>query len=180
MTRRPPQPDTTNDSISLVPLVMAAGAGDREAFGRLVERLHEPLASLAWMLTHHRADADDLLQETWVRAWSRLGGIEDPQAALGWLYRVMCTTATNLRQREARRRVRERSSRPVGDETRGEADPDLVSALDQLDATDRAMLLLTITHGHSYQLIGEMFEMTADAARQRMRRAREKLREALG
>lgn len=158
-------------------LFRAAREGHRDAFGELIELLHEPMAGLAWMLTHHHADADDLLQETWVRVFTRLDQIQDPMALQGWLYRVMCNTASNLRQAERRRHQRERTIRLSHDApTDRPEDSVLTAALDQLVPADRAILLLSVTHGHSYETIADLFGISEAAARQRITRARAAIR----
>lgn len=164
----------------LARLLRAAREGNRDAFGELIELLHEPMAGLAWMLTHHHADADDLLQETWVRVFTRLEQIKDPVALQGWLYRVMCTTASNLRHAEGRRHQRERTIRLFHDAQTGQyQDSELTAALEKLVPADRAILLLSVTHGHSYETIADLFGISEAAARQRVVRARASIRALL-
>ena len=57
-------------------LVAASQRGDQAAFGELVRRYQRAVHRLAWSLTRNASDADDLAQETFVRAWGAIGRFE--------------------------------------------------------------------------------------------------------
>lgn len=73
-------------------LVERAKAGDRDAFGELAEEHRQALLRLCYRMTGSHEEAEDLVQETLLKAYSRFGTFELRSALGTWLYRI----ATNL------------------------------------------------------------------------------------
>ena len=73
-------------------LVAASQRGDQAAFGEIVRRYQRAVHRLAWSLTRNASDADDLAQETFVRAWGAIGRFERSLPLYPWLARIV----TNL------------------------------------------------------------------------------------
>src|SRR5690606_9184179 len=69
-----------------------AQAGDLRAYGRLVELTQGPVLAVALHVLNNRAQAEDVAQETFIKAHRALGSIANPELVLGWLRRI----ATNL------------------------------------------------------------------------------------
>jgi RNA polymerase sigma-70 factor (ECF subfamily) len=84
-------------------LVRRAAAGEARAFDELVERHHGEIVRLARAVLASHADAEDLAQESWAHAWSRLGELRDSARFLPWLRRIVVRRGV----RAARRRKRE-------------------------------------------------------------------------
>lgn len=84
-------------------LVARARSGDREAFGALVARYQRPLMGRAFTRTRSVEDADDLVQETFFRAWQHLGSFRKDDSIGAWLFR----TLDNLTADRGRRAGRE-------------------------------------------------------------------------
>ena len=97
-------------------LVARARRRDQGAFAELVARWQRPLFAKALRNSRSLEDADDLVQETFLRAWRELGRFRDDGAFGGWLLRIMA----NLLADRGRRRGRE----TPGAETLAEATPD--------------------------------------------------------
>src|SRR5215831_4970673 len=72
-----------------------ARAGDREAFGRLVRRHQQRVYSTALHILGNHGDADDVAQETFVRAYRGLGSFDGRADFFTWLYRIAVNTALN-------------------------------------------------------------------------------------
>ncbi|RMG45308.1 MAG: sigma-70 family RNA polymerase sigma factor [Acidobacteria bacterium] len=70
-------------------LVRSSRRGDLEAFSELVRRYQRPLTAVALRSTGDLADADDLVQETFLRAFDRLDRLEDPDRFGPWLFRIL-------------------------------------------------------------------------------------------
>ncbi len=85
-------------------LVAGARRGDREAFGQLVERWQRPLFARALRATRSVADADDLVQETFLKAWQGLARFRDDAAFGGWTLRILANLAAD-RGRRGQRQV---------------------------------------------------------------------------
>ncbi len=60
-------------------------AGDREAFGQIVERYQSLVCSLAYSACGNLSRSEDLAQETFVTAWQRLGELREPSKLRAWL-----------------------------------------------------------------------------------------------
>lgn len=84
-------------------LAAAARGGDRQAFARLVERWQRPLFARALRSTRSVPDADDLVQETFLRAWRHLDRFRNDARFGAWVLQILGHLATD----RARRRGRE-------------------------------------------------------------------------
>lgn len=152
-------------------------------FTALVNALSPDLYRYAFWLCRHREHAEDLVQETFARAWGAIDDLKDDRAARAWLL-------VTLRREHARYFERERP--PTTD-----IDPDTVPALRKdFDASIEAWVLrrelarlqieyseplvLQVIGGYSGDEIGEMLELTPAAVNTRLFRARQYLRRALG
>ena len=96
-----------NRSPSVVPtddeaLVRRAVMGDHAAFETLVELYRDRIYGLARRLTGSAADAEEVLQETFLRAYRRLGGFRGEARFSTWLYRIATNAARVLRRGRAR------------------------------------------------------------------------------
>jgi RNA polymerase sigma-70 factor, ECF subfamily len=83
-------------------LLAAARAGDRDAFGRLAESQRRALLLHCYQFMGSLEDAEDLVQETFLRAWRRLDRFEGRSSFRHWLYRIAthaCLDARDLRSR---------------------------------------------------------------------------------
>ena len=82
----------------LVRLVTLARAGDRVAFGRLIED-HLPAARrVALAAVGQPSDADEAVQDASVAAWTRLDALQDPAAFRGWFMRIVWRKALDRRR----------------------------------------------------------------------------------
>ena len=84
-------------------LVVGAQAGDVEACGRLVQATQTMAYAVAWGVLRERRLAQDAVQQAYLRAFRRLGDLQEPAAFPGWLRRIVITVALNMRR--ARRRT---------------------------------------------------------------------------
>jgi RNA polymerase sigma-70 factor, ECF subfamily len=112
-------------------LVEEAAAGSREAFDELVRRHQAAIVSLARALTHGSADAEDIAQEVFVRAWRSLKGFRGESAFRTWLHRVAVNVIHSHHGRLARIRRVMQFGTPAS--TASEADAALVGDLDPIE-----------------------------------------------
>ena len=83
-------------------------AGERQAFADLV-RLHTPVAHATAVLLGAGADADDVVQESFVKAYRSLGGFRDGSPFRPWLLRIVANETRNLHRSSIRRQRREQT-----------------------------------------------------------------------
>ena len=159
------------------------GALDREArFNQLIGVYMNDLFRYAYWLSGDRAVADDLVQETLVRAWKSLEKLNDSNAAKGWLLTI-------LRRENARRFERKRpqeSGIPTEELAANRTDYDtsteafvLRRALDRLPEEYREPLLMQVVYGYSQKEIAAHLGISVAGAGTRLFRARAKMREML-
>ena len=170
-------------------LVARAQTGDVEAFGVLVERYHARCLRYALRFLHDHADAEDAVQDTFVRSFRALGGYRDRGRFDRWLFRILANQCRTLGAR--RQRENERCTQSGTDVKRGEGGavmqrppaPFLRArvqrALATLSPRLREALLLRDVEQMSY---GDMAKITGDgvsALKMRVLRGRALMREAL-
>ena len=88
---------------ALADLVVAAQAGNVEAYGRLVHATQTMAYAVAVSVLRDRATAQDAVQQAYLRAFRRLGDLQEPATFASWLRRIVITSALNMRR--ARRRT---------------------------------------------------------------------------
>ena len=176
-------------------LVDAAAAGSREAFDELVRRYQTPVLNLARVLTAGSADAEDLAQDVFVRAWRSLSGFRGDSSFRTWLYRVAINVVQSHRGRTSRLRRLFKAAPTSTDEPddgiESAADPDdlergvlLRDAIDKALATLPEDLRLAVTlrdvQGLDYRAIAEITGTPIGTVESRIFRARQRLKKELG
>lgn len=158
-------------------------AGDREAFAALVRRHQNALYRYGRGLGLDHDAALDLVQETLVKAFGRLDQCRAPERFRSWLFRIyrnnLLDWAKDIRRTEVSMLDVEESAEerdPVEQHALREA---LGEALAGLPSKLREAFLLRHDLGHSYEEIAEIAGISLSAAKMRVARAREALREAL-
>lgn len=153
-------------------------------FEALVRAYAADLYRYSVWLGNSKEAAEDLVQETFMRAWKALDSLRDARAARGWLMTI-------LRREHARRFERARPEDRRIDELdphllAGSTDPDRVDVLAlrqglaELSREYREPLLLQVLGGYSCEEIGHMLNLRPGAVMTRLSRARQKLRKRLG
>ena len=77
-------------------LINRTAAGERETFNELVLKYQKPLYSMLYRMVSNREDASDLLQKTFVKAFSGLGSFERRSTFKTWLYQIAINLAKNV------------------------------------------------------------------------------------
>jgi RNA polymerase sigma-70 factor (ECF subfamily) len=133
-------------------LVLQCQRGSPAAFEELVRQHQHMIHSLTFRMTGSPADAEDLAQETFVRAYAQIGTFRGTAKFSTWLYRIAVNTCLNWRQSEVRRYqlqancAAEISSQHLNGESapaENQASQQVQSALLKLPAKQRAAIVLT-------------------------------------
>lgn len=96
--------DTPKQSeLSDAELIAAARKGDLAAFGVLTQRYWSLAVALGLSRLDNAADAEDVAQESFVKAYARLGSLRDPQRFAGWFGRIVVLECVDTRRRRRRR-----------------------------------------------------------------------------
>lgn len=172
---------------ALAPLAERTRDGDAGAFRQLIDATHERLYRLAYHLMRDRDEAEDVVQETFIRAWQRRGDLRDPSAVVPWLSRIARNAARDRLRWWRRRPERARTDvEPAG--AAAPADQTLIGeeraaevrrALDVLSEKHRVILLLREVEDMSYEHIAELLDLPVGTVESRLHRARAALAKKL-
>jgi RNA polymerase sigma-70 factor (ECF subfamily) len=169
----------------------------RERFERDVLPLLPSLYGAALRLTRNPQDADDLVQETYLRAFRGFGGFQEGTNLRAWMYRILTNTFIN----SYRKKQREPVTVPDGEvedwylydklgasgvEASAESevleripDEDVQRALEDLPENFRMAVLLADVEGFSYKEIAEILGIPIGTVMSRLHRGRKALQKAL-
>ena len=135
-------------------LVLQSQTGDPAAFEALMRNHQHMVHSLTYRMTGSLADAEDLAQETFIRAYDQIGEFRGTSKFSTWLYRIAVNTCLNWRQSEVRRfHLQARAAgeitawHGVCESPPGDQSNEVQAALLKLPAKQRAAIVLTIYDG---------------------------------
>lgn len=173
--------------------VAAVRAGDREAFRLLVEQHSRSLFKLAFRMTHNEHDAEEIVQETFLRAYRKIGDFEQRADFGTWLYRIAANCSYDLLGRRKHHlqtplenEAGEELPLPAGNPgperiaLSGELRAKLGEAMSELTPLERSAFVLRHFEGQSIEEIGKTLGLKANATKNSIYRAVQKLRRALG
>jgi RNA polymerase sigma-70 factor, ECF subfamily len=167
----------------------------RDRFERDAMPLLPGLYAAALRMTRNPSDAEDLVQETFLRAYRGFGGFEEGTNLKAWLYRILTNTFINAYRKRQRQPVTV-SEQEVEDrslfERLGESGPsaesevlerlpdeDVKEALDSLSEGFRLAVLLADVEGFSYREIAEIMDVPIGTVMSRLHRGRRALEKRL-
>jgi RNA polymerase sigma-70 factor (ECF subfamily) len=164
-------------------LVQRVLEGDVESFAVLVERHHERCLRIALRILGNTEDAEETVQDAFVRAYRALGRYEEREHFGAWLTRILvnrCRTAVSRRARHGRTFVDDELA-IAGAATRDGADggmwrAEVERALAALPAEQREAFVLKHVEELEYEAMAEITGAGVSALKMRVKRARERLR----
>lgn len=151
-------------------------------FAKLYREEGRAILEYALRRVADREDAADVVAETFLVAWRRIGEVPLGDGARLWLYGVARLTLANLHRSERRRtRLGRRLAETLRTELSAQAPPsdgvaEILRAIGELGEEDRELLLLVSWEGLAPSEAGRVLGLTAPATRSRLHRARRKLR----
>ncbi len=173
-------------------VVAQVRAGDSDAFRVLVDRHARTIFRLACRMVGNEQDADDVVQETFLRAYRQIARFESRANFGTWLYRIAVNCSLDL-LRQRPRRLQEQELEDGGELVADpEVDPSperltfsaevqtkVTSALEDLTPAERAAFLLRHFEGQSIEQIGRALGLRTSATKHTVFRAVQKMRRAL-
>jgi RNA polymerase sigma-70 factor (ECF subfamily) len=174
----------------LTELVVAARAGDQQAFEALVRATYADTYTLAYRLTGDEEDARDVVQESYLRAYRGLKRFRGDAQFTTWLYRITANCASTHLGRRAKHRHDELADDGPYPDPNPNVDPAartearatrdrLTAALRGLPPRLRAVVVLRDVYDLPHEAIAAELGISESAAKVRLHRARKKLRENL-
>jgi RNA polymerase sigma-70 factor (ECF subfamily) len=159
--------------------------GDHTAFEALV-RLHQRMIhSLTYRMTGSLADAEDLAQETFLRAYEQLDAFQGNSRFSSWLYRIAINACLNWRRREMRRHevhsdqalaAQADAETAESASDRGRLSDEIQAALLRLPAKQRAAIVLTVYDGLNHAEAARVLNCSETTVSWRIFSARKKLK----
>lgn len=173
---------------------------DQATFAAQAMPLMDSLYSAAMRMTRNPADAEDLVQETYLRAYRGFGGFQEGTNLKAWLYRILTNTYINSYRAKQRRpdetdlgEVEDlylyrrlggleaaRSGRSAEDELMDSfSEAEVKAAIEALPENFRMAVLLADVEGFSYKEIAEILDIPIGTVMSRLHRGRKALQKAL-
>ena len=177
-------------------MVARVRGGDQDAFRILVDRHSRAVFRVAYRLTGHEQDAEDVVQDTFIRAYRQMGQFESRATFATWLYRIAFNCAHDLLRKRPKAGTRKSldddregvrleiadtsptanpaqrfAQRQIGERVR--------AAMVELSPQERAAFVMRHFEGLSIEEIGRALDLRASAAKHSIFRAVKKLRVAL-
>jgi RNA polymerase sigma-70 factor, ECF subfamily len=169
-----------NDDAAIVARVLA---GDTAAYAILVERYRAQFARYAVRMLGTREDAEEAMQDAFVRAYRSLAKCDDPERFGSWLFRILanrCRTTGTRRGRREKTFVRDEGALlGAADEHPAERAAwreEIDRALARLDAEQREAFLLKHVEDLGYEEMSELTGVGVSALKMRVKRACERMR----
>lgn len=182
-------------------LVQRCQNGEPEAFAELVREYQDRIYNLIFRMCRRAEDAEELAQETFLKAFEKIGQFRGTSRFYTWLFRI----AKNLTISHCRRRGKvkfiplenteddapdfgeartatlaaRRQPGPDAQAIRRETADRVTQALDALDEEHRVMVILRDIEDMRYEEIAEVLELPSGTVKSRLHRARVALRDAL-
>ena len=168
-------------------LVERSRAGDRQAFGRIVERYQSLVASIVYSSIGDLALSQDIAQDTFLAAWRGLGGLREPEKLRSWLAgiaRNLAKTALRSRGRaprveplDAAREAAAPQATPLDEVLSREEEALLWRALGAIPEAYRETLVLFYREHQSAAAVAVALELSEEAVKQRLSRGRQMLKD---
>ncbi|MDH5493753.1 MAG: RNA polymerase sigma factor [Myxococcales bacterium] len=175
-------------------LLERAQGGDRRAFGRLCRMHHGLVYACAFRILNRKAEAEDAMQETFLRAYRAIARFDGRAELSTWLYRICVNVCLNHIRRGRRHLASDLAQpgipEPVADRLQGQNDPGvqaelselqgrLAEALQSLSPSLRVTVVLVLLDGLSHAEAGEILGCPEGTVAWRVHEARRRLRSLL-
>ena len=174
--------------------VSRAREGDSEAFRLLVERHSRPIFRVAYRMTGNEHDADDVVQETFLRAYRQISRFEERANFGTWLHRIAINCSLDLLRARGRHDKHHIQESEEGEMSRtiettdpqpdrlllsAELQKHVLAALERLSGNERTAFVLRHFEGMPVEEIGRTLGIQVNATKNTIFRAVRKLRESL-
>lgn len=176
------------ESQDITELVLAAQAGDRQAFGELVVRFESSVYAAAYRRLRNQAEAAELAQDVFIQAYRKLDQLREPERFAGWLKRITVRMAINHAVRKPPETAQDPTvlgsrngsgGTPLDALLSGERADELHNGLNRLRDLDRKTLLAFYFEGQSLIEMSDRFHSPVGTIKRRLHTARIRLRDEL-
>lgn len=177
-------------------VIQLAQEGDEQAYRQLYTRYCRVVYTLAYQMVGNHTDADEIVQETFIRVFKNIHRLRNNRSFIAWLYQITINLCIDLRKVRTRRRTLSldddsdvastfelATSRRVKNPSQVLENKELLQqitrAIDTLPAQQKAVILLHEVEGLSKKMISEVLQCSLVTVRTNLHHARKKLRRTL-
>jgi RNA polymerase sigma-70 factor (ECF subfamily) len=166
-------------------LIRAVREGTTERYAALIGRYQQRLFVYCYHLLMQREEAEDAVQEVFIKGYEKLSQFAYNQSFAAWLYKIAYHHCLNVLRKRRRTTLLAKLLRPLGHEgtedgyaeaRRKEVAAQSELALGRLTTAERALIVLRVIEGKSYEEIGQSFPQSPAALRKKVERAKLKLK----
>jgi RNA polymerase sigma-70 factor, ECF subfamily len=164
-------------------LAKRAASGDRDAAGEIYDRYAPLVRAILLDATGSLQEANELVQEVFLRGLTRIGQLRDPKLLCGWIVAIARSQGRDYRRRMAKQRIRfeplvDEIPQPVGSSCSDEADW-IREAVRDLPERERCAIHIYYLHGESAEIARQVLGLSLSAFHKVLDRARGRLRTRL-
>ena len=166
-------------------LILRCRAGDQEAHFKLYKLYSRAMYNVGYRITGNEADAEDVLQESFISAFRNLDNYRGEATFGSWIKKIVVNKAINQLKKRKMELMPEDEEFDVPAEELGEEYMPGLSvdkvrrAIDQLPDGYRSVLSLYLLEGYDHQEIGEIMGISESTSKSQLNRAKNKLKELL-
>jgi len=174
-------------------LARAVLAGEQRAFDRFVEHFRSKIFHYSWLMCGSREDAEEVAQETLLKAFENIDQLREPERVRAWVFRIAKNACLMQRRRSIFAPARELSLEDLPPSTeiagteelpdagllRGELKAVLDRILVELPPTHRSVVLLRDMEQLSTEETAQVLEISTDAVKTRLHRGRQAMKQSL-
>lgn len=159
--------------------------GDSESFAPLIERYKMAIYRLVYQMVHNRDDAEDLVQETFIKAYQGIKTFKSGYKFLPWLFRIATNHTLNFIKKERKvdvqplewaQNYKDDKGDPVQIIKEKMLKEKIAKAMEQLPEDYRVILILRVEEQLSYAEISQALGIPVGTVMSRLARARQQLR----
>jgi len=176
--------ENLTNTATVAELVLAAQAGDRDAFGALCVRYERTIYMIAYRRLNNHAEAQELTQEVFIQALEKIGQLRVPECIGGWLRSIANRMAINRAVRrgpefaaatETFEHACAEEESPLGNVLRNETRRKVRDGLKRLGKLDRETLNAFYVRGQSLVEMSDAFAAPVGTIKRRLHVARKRL-----
>ncbi len=177
-------------------IIKQAQEGDENAYKEIYARYCRIVYSIAYQMLGNHIDADEVVQETFIRVFKNIGRLRNSKSFVSWLYQISVNLSIDHRKLRTKRKTLPidenpemfaffefATSRHVKDPSQVLENKELLEqiniAINELPAQQKAVILLHEVEGLSKKMISEILQCSLVTVRTNLHHARKKLRRTL-
>jgi RNA polymerase sigma-70 factor (ECF subfamily) len=166
------------ESYDEIAILERCRAGDLDAYRRIYERYEQPLLRTAWRMLGRRQEAEDAVQETFLKLYRSLASYRHGSVFSTFLFRILINTCTDMLRK--RRHVEfadwDAEALPAAPGTDAPVSAHLAQAVDRLPGRMKTCFLLNAVEEFTLRETAEMLSINIGSVKTNVHRARKKLR----